>query len=296
MMGVAASGLLVSATAFAVEPEAASLGLSQARAALDRGDLDGAHPGLAAAAAESLFELAMSERGEARAADLARAGALSPAGHWVGPAAAGLTLLVEEKGAEATAKLRQALAANGTDKRLHKLLGDTLRAEGDSAGALAAYNAAVALDPGYSSALLAVGDLDRRAGDFAAAFNAFNHALDEQNRPVAALLGRAAARLYLGDESGAFADLKQAVAGSAPGNDRYRALMSFVYAHTYLAQTARGTRPGRAGAWRCGRVWVALKWPLPPATPSDACCSRPAAATRRSTGTTAAGQSCKARR
>ena len=132
---VAAMALLCPADARAAEPQSGASAQAQARAALDRGELDGARPGLAAAAAEALFELALAERGEARAADLARAGALAPEGHWLRPATAGLILLDTEKAAEATAKLREAVAARSTDKRLHKLLGDALRAQDDSAGA-----------------------------------------------------------------------------------------------------------------------------------------------------------------
>ena len=237
---VTAMVLLNAAGAGAAEPQSAAGAQAQARAALDRGDLDGARPGLSAAAAEALFELALAERGEPRAADLARAGALAPEGHWLRPAAAGLILLDTDKAAEATAKLREAVAAKGTDKRLHKLLGDALRAQDDTAGATAAYSAAVALDPAYSAALLAGGDLKREAGDFAAAYNAYNHALDDQGRPVTARLGRAAARLFMGDKDGALVDLNQAVEASAPGSERYRALMAIVYTHTYLRQLPQG--------------------------------------------------------
>ncbi len=239
-----AMGLHLSAAGHAAEPPGAAGTLAQARAALDRGDLDAARPALAAVAAEGLFELALAERGDSRAADLARAGALAPEGHWVRPASAGLTLLDEGKAAEATVKLREALAARSSEKRLHKFLGDALRAQDDAAGALAAYNAAVALDPAYTAALLGVGDLKRAAGDLAAAYNAFNHALDDQGRPSAALLGRAAARLYMGDEDGAFSDLAKAVDTSAAGTERYRALMAILYAHTYLRQLPQGLDRG----------------------------------------------------
>lgn len=235
-----AGGLLATAVATAAEPQGTANALAQARAALDRGDLDGARPVLATAAAEALFELALAERAEARAADLARAAALAPEGHWLRAAVEGVSLLDQEKAAEATARLRAAVTAKSTDKRLHKLLGDALRAQKDDAGALAAYNAAVALDPAYTAALLAVGDLKRTAGDFTAAYNAYNHAIDDQGRPVAALLGRAGARLFLGDKDGAFADLTKAAEASAPGTDRYRALMAYVYAQTYLRQLPQG--------------------------------------------------------
>lgn len=226
--------------AMPADSQAATSALGQARAALDRGDLDAARPGLATAAAEALFELALAERADARAADLARAAALVPEGHWLRAAVEGVTLLDQEKAAEATVRLRAAVTAKSTDKRLHKLLGDALRAQKDDASALAAYNAAVALDPAYTAALLAVGDLKRAAGDFTAAYNAYNHAIDDQGRPVAGLLGRAGARLFLGDKDGAFSDLTKAADAAAPGNERYRALMAYVYAQTYLRQLPQG--------------------------------------------------------
>ena len=236
---LAAVGAICPAAA-AAGPQAPAGALAQARLALDRGDVEAARAGLAAAAAEGLFELALAERGEARIGDLAQATALVPEGHWVRPASAGLTLLDQGKAAEAVAKLREAQAAKGPDKRLHKLLGDALRAAEDSAGALAAYTAAVGLDPNFTTALVAVGDLKRGSGDFAAAHNAYNHALDEQGRPTAALVGRAASRLFLGDKDGAFADLAKAVESAAPGNERFRALMGIVYAQTYLRQLPQG--------------------------------------------------------
>ncbi|MEO8195204.1 MAG: hypothetical protein ABI689_00630 [Thermoanaerobaculia bacterium] len=235
-----ASGLFLPARGVAAEPQGAASALAQARGALDRGDLDAARPGLATAAAEALFELALAERGESRTADLGRAGALAPEGHWIRAAAAGLALLDQEKTPEAVARLREAVAAKSADKRLHKFLGDALRAQNDPAGALVEYNAAVALDQAYTAVLLTVGDLKRAAGDFTAAYNAFNHAVDEQGRPVAALIGRAGARLFMGDKDGAFADLAKAVDASVPGNDRYRALMSILYAQTYLRQLPQG--------------------------------------------------------
>lgn len=235
-----ATGLFLPAFSAAAEPQGAASALDQARGALDRGDLDAARPALAISAAEALFELALAERGEPRAADLARAGALVPEGHWIRSATAGLALLDQEKTPEAVARLREAVSAKSSDKRLHKLLGDALRTQNDPAGALKEYNAAVVLDQSYTAALLAVGDLKRAAGDFTAAYNAYNHAVDEQGRPVAALLGRAGARLFMGDKDGAFADLAKAVDSAPPGNDRYRALMSILYAQTYLRQLPQG--------------------------------------------------------
>lgn len=238
--GWVTAGLAVSlGPLFAAEPPA-STALAQARAALDRGEVDAARPALAISTAEALFELALAERGDGRTADLNRAAALVPDGHWLRPATAGLLLLDQNKPADSAARLREAIAARGNDKRLHRLLGDALRAVPDPSGALVAYNAAVALDPGYGVALLAIAELKRATGDFTAAYNAYNHALDDQGRPVAALLGRAGARLFLGDEGGAFADLTKAVASSPAGTDRYRALMAVVYAQTYLRQLPQG--------------------------------------------------------
>ncbi|MEO8276058.1 MAG: hypothetical protein ABI639_07545 [Thermoanaerobaculia bacterium] len=237
--GVVASGIF-SASAFAAAPGAAPSALAQARSAMDRGDLEAARPILAATAAAAIFELALTESGDARATDLARAAELAPVGDWVRSAAAGVTLLDGEKPAEAEVKLREALTLRGPDKHLQKLIGDALRAASRSDAALVAYGDAVGLDPGYASALVGIGDLKRASGDFTAAYNAYNHALDDQSRPLSALLGRAASRLYLGDKDGAFADLTKAATVAKPGDDRYRALMGYVYAETYLRQLPQG--------------------------------------------------------
>lgn len=217
-----------------------SSAISQAQRALDLGDAETARPALAAAAAESLFQLALAERGDARRATLEQASALGGSGSWIAAAARGVNLLDERKFTEAAQALQQAIAVNGADKRLRKLLGDALRGADDAAGALAAYRAATAIDPAYPAALLGVGDLLRQQGDFGGAFNAYNHAVDEQGRPAAALLGRAAASLYLGDSDKALADLERAASLPASEGDRSRALMGIVYVRTYLRQLPQG--------------------------------------------------------
>lgn len=217
-----------------------SSAISQAQRALDRGDAEAARPALAAAAAESLFQLALAERGEAREALLEQASALGGSGSWVAAAARGVGLLDDGKHAEAVQALQQAVAANGADRRLRKLQGDALRGADDPAGALAAYRAATAIDPAYSAALLGVGDLLRQQGDFGGAFNAYNHAVDDQGLPASALLGRATASLYLGDSEKALADLERASTLKASDGDRSRALMGIVYVRTYLRQLPQG--------------------------------------------------------
>ncbi len=236
-----ASALLQAMPAAAAEPQGAAGGLAQAQAALDRGDLDGARPGLSAAAAEAIFELALAERGEPRAADLARAGALAPEGHWIRAAAAGVALLDEEKTAEAIVRLREAVAARSSDKRLQKLLGDALRAQKDDAAGRS-----------RPTTLRSPSIRDTRRRCSGSAISIGRPAISPPpttptTMPSTIRDGRGrrswagpAARLFLGDEEGAFADLPRAVDVSPPGNERYRALMAIVYAHTYLRQLPQG--------------------------------------------------------
>lgn len=96
MTTILALSLFLPVAVQAAAPATAANALAQARAALDRGDLDAARPACLQRR-RRLLELAMSERGEPRATGLARAGALAPEGHWVRPAAAGLALLDEGK-------------------------------------------------------------------------------------------------------------------------------------------------------------------------------------------------------
>lgn len=227
-----------------------------ALAALDRGDAAAARPGLTLSAAEALWNLALAESGEARAARLQSCSALAPEGSWVRAAAAGLQAMAAEKPAEAATAFRAALAMR-PDKRVQKLLGDALRTQGDVDGALEAYLAATAIDPTYAASLVATGDLKREKNDFAGAYNAYNHALDEQGRPFAALLGRASARLYLSDEEGTLADLARAREVARTAAERARAELALLYAHVYW----RTVPQGLDAAERAVAIWEAEKRP-----------------------------------
>lgn len=244
---VVGSGLpLAAQTGKAASPVAAAL------VALDRGDAAEARPALAANAAESLFLLALGEPGETKKSTLAQAAALAPEDSWIRSATAGIAALAEERPEEAAASLRAALAQRN-DKRLHKLLGDSLRAQADWDGALVAYTAATSLDPSYPQALLAIGDLKRRVNDFAGAFNAYNHAIDDNGRPLGALLGRATSRLQLNDKEGTLADLERAAEVARSPAEKARALMSVVYAHTYW----RALPTGLEAAEQVVALWLA---------------------------------------
>jgi len=209
--------------------------------ALDYGDEATARAEFARRAAEASLWQAVASRGEARKAAAERALAAAPdAGGWLAAAARGLIAEAAGDGVAATAALREAASAAPRDARLWKLLGDQLRAAEDLPGATEAYQRAVQLQPAYPAANLALGELARQRSDFGAAFNAFNHAVDESDRPLGALIGRAAARLYMGDSEGALDDLRRAAAGASPGPDRSRALLGQLYVHTYLRQLPRG--------------------------------------------------------
>ncbi len=213
----------------------------RALAALDRGDLATARPLLQQEAAEAAYWLAVAERGAERKAAADRAVALATGlGGWVEPAARGLVAAAAERLPEAAAALREATAAAPSDPRLWKQLADLLDAGGDAPGALAAYQRAVELAPEYPAALIALGDRQREASDFGAAFNAYNHAVGDDGKPIAALLGRATARIYLGDRDGAVADLDRAIAIAEPGADLYRALMGRVYLAAYERRLPEG--------------------------------------------------------
>lgn len=221
---------------FAAGGAAAAAGAQRERAlaALDRGDLATARPLLQQEAAEAAYWLALAERGTERKAAADRAAALAAGlGGWIEPAARGLAAAAAEQLPEAVAAFREASAAQPSDPRLWKQLGDLLGASDDAPGALAAYQRAVELAPEYPAALIALGDRQREASDFGAAFNSYNHAVGEDGKPVAALLGRATARLYLGDRDGAVADLERAAAIAEPGAELYRALMGRVYLSAY---------------------------------------------------------------
>jgi tetratricopeptide (TPR) repeat protein len=226
--------------------------------ALDYGDDAAARTALRSAEAESAVWLAVAERGDARKAAAERAAALvgdDPG--WVRSAARGLAAEAAGQGEVAVAALREATALAPREPRLWKVLGDLLAAAKNRSGALEAYGRAIALSPSHPAANEALGDLAREAGDFGGAFNAYNHAVDDQNRPVSALIGRAAARLYLGDTQGADGDLDLAIAGARPGFERYQALMAKLFVRTYLRQLPQGLERAEQAA----RMWQELSRP-----------------------------------
>lgn len=228
------AGLLFGAAAAEADREAAL-------AAFDRGDLDAARATLRADEGQTAFYLALASQGDERAAALARAHALANGqGGWLEPALRAVAAVDEERFADAAAAYREATAAAPNDARLWKFLGDALQRGENVAEARAAYERAVALAPAYSPALLELGQLRLDAGEFGQAFNAFNHAIDEQGLPVAGLIGKATASLYLGDRQGAVATLERAVQLAPPGVDRYRALMGIVYVRTLERRLPEG--------------------------------------------------------
>ncbi|HSM15234.1 MAG TPA: tetratricopeptide repeat protein [Thermoanaerobaculia bacterium] len=205
--------------------------------ALDYGESGPARAALADEAAEASLWLAFAESGAAREAAARRAIELtSERTAWIGAAATALVDLAAGRNAEAVAAARQATALDPGQARLWKLLGEALEAQGDGAGARAAYEQAVALQPVYPAANVALGHLLREQNDFANAYNAFNHALDESEEPAAALVARAGASLYLGDEAGALADLAKAVEKSPPGSVRGSALLGILMVRAYQRQ------------------------------------------------------------
>lgn len=210
-------------------------------AALDRGDLAAAREELRADEGFTAFYLALASEGEERAAALARARSLSvgEAG-WLAPALRGVEAIDGERFDEAAAALREATAAAPADPRLWKLLGDVLARAQQPADSRAAYERAVGLAPAYSAALVALGEARLAAGEFGQAFNAFNHAVDEAGKPVAGLIGRATASLYLGDRQGAVDDLERAARLAPPGPERHRALMGTLYVRTLERRLPEG--------------------------------------------------------
>lgn len=210
-------------------------------AAFDRGDNAAARPLFRREAAEVAFWWAVSETGAERKAAIDAANRLAAGtGGWVEPAAQGLAAAEAGKGPEAVAAYRQAVAAPGADGRLWKLLGDRLSAAEDRPGARAAYEKSVALLPDYPAALVELGDLQREASEFGPAFNSYNHAVGSDGKPVAALIGRAAARLMMGDRDGTAADLERAISVAAPGSELYRALISSVSFSAYERKLPQG--------------------------------------------------------
>jgi tetratricopeptide (TPR) repeat protein len=228
------AGLLFGAAAAEADREAAL-------AAFDRGDLDAARAALRADEGQTAFYLALASQGDERIAALARARALADGqGGWLEPALRAVAAADEERFADAAAAYREATAAAPNDARLWKFLGDALQRGENVAEARAAYERAVALAPAYAPALLELGQLRLDAGEFGQAFNAFNHAIDDQGRPVAGLVGKATASLYLGDRQGAVETLERAIQLAPPGMDRYRALMGIVYVRTLERRLPEG--------------------------------------------------------
>jgi Tfp pilus assembly protein PilF len=208
--------------------------VSSALRSLDYGDDAGARTALRRQEAEAAIWLAVAERGDARKAAAERAAALAGDDQaWMRSVARGLEAEVAGQGAAAVAALREATGLAPREARLWKLLGDFELAAKDNAAATQAYRQAVALAPAYPAANEALGDLEREAGDFGGAFNDYNHAVDDKNQPASALVGRAAARLYLGDAQGAESDLDTAIASSRPGAERARALLAKLFLRTY---------------------------------------------------------------
>lgn len=222
--------------------------------ALDLGDDVAARAPLAEEIARLSYYQALAERGEARRAAADRAAALAPAGSWIRDAAAALNADAAGQPDAALAAARRAAEAAPSEPRVWKHLGDLLARQGDVPQARTAYERAIALAPGYPMALVASGDLLRTAGDFTLAYNAYNHAVDANGRPVSALLGRAASRLYVGDPEGALRDLETAAGLAAPGGDRYRALMGIVYVQTYQRRLPAGLERAEEAA----QMWGAL--------------------------------------
>jgi hypothetical protein len=220
---------------------AAADDLAAALVAIDYGDDAAARAPLAARAAVASFWQAVAERGDARrsAAERALAAATDEVA-WVRAGARALIASAAGDRAAAVAAWREALAAAPEEARLWKLLGDELEAQGERAGAGDAWERAAALRPGHPTANLALGDLRRESGDFGGAFNAYNHAIDDRGEPVAGWLGRAAAKLYLGDAEGAIADLEEASRRASNGPLRYRALMGIVYVRAHQRQLPAG--------------------------------------------------------
>jgi hypothetical protein len=222
--------------------------------ALDRGDDAAARADLAAEVARLSILQALAERGDARRAAADRAAALAPAGSWIAAAAEALRAEAAGELAAASAAAQRAAELSPSDARLWRLLGELRLRQENRAGARSALERATSLQPGYPAALLALGDLLRAEGQFTAAFNAYNHAVGDEGGPASALVGRATSRLYFGDEAGALEDLERAVAISAAGADRSRALMGILYLRTYLRQLPAGLDRAEEAA----RMWGEL--------------------------------------
>ncbi len=228
--------------------------LATAMAALDAGDDATARAVLTTQLAEDSFYRSLAEQGEIREQDARRAAELAPAGSWLQVAAGGVAAAAAGDLDTAIAALQKATGLSPNDFRLWKVLGDLNTRKRDFANARAAYERATTLNPSYPVGLIGLGDALRRDGDFGSAFNAYNHAINSQGLPVTALIGRATARLYMGDEAGASADLERAATVAPPGNDRYRALMGLVYLQTYQRKLPQGLDRAEEAA----RMWGQL--------------------------------------
>ena len=232
----------------------AAADLTAALRALDLGDDAAARAPLAEEIARLSYYQALAERGEARRVAADRAVAMAPQGSWIRDAATALNADADGELEAATAAARRAAEAAPSEPRVWKQLGDLLARQGDVPQARTAYERAIALAPGYPAALVASGDLLQQAGDFTLAYNAYNHAVDDSGRPVAALLGRAASRLYVGDPEGALGDLETAIGLAAPGAERYRALMGVLALRTYQRQLPAGLERAEEAAQMWGEL------------------------------------------
>jgi len=244
----------LAALAAGASPPLAAADLDGALRALDLGDDAAARAPLAGEIARLSYYLALAERDTARQTAAERAAALAPAGSWIADAAAALQADAAGRLDEAVGAARRATERAPGEARVWKHLGDLLVRQGDLPQARAAYEQAIAASPGYPAALVATGDLLRQAGSFSLAYNAYNHAVGDDGRPAAALLGRAASGLYVGDPEGALRDLETAAGVAEPGGDRHRALMGIVYVQTYLRRLPAGLERAEEAA----QMWGAL--------------------------------------
>jgi len=240
--------------AAALCPLAVRAQVPEALAALEAGDAAAARAALAREIARLSWYQALAESGAARAEALARALALAEEGSWVRDAATALQAADAGEVERAAAAAGRAAAAAPGEALLWKELGDLLVRQDDGAGARSAYERAIAIRPGYGTALLALGGLQLDEAEFTLAFNTFNHAVLDAGAPAVALVGRANARLYLGDAEGALADLERAAALAPAGDDRHRALLASVNLHAYRRELPLGLERAEEAM----RMWAGL--------------------------------------
>ena len=232
------TALAVALGALAVAPLAADL--AGALRAIDDGRGAEARGPLSEEIARLSYYLALAETGAARQAAAERARDLAAERSWVRPASVALLAEESDQSEAAIAGYRDAVGRAPEDARLWSRLGSALLRHDERGEARAAFERAIALDPGHRPSLIAVGDLLRGDGDFGGAYNAYNHAIDETQAPFAALYGRATAKLYLGDRDGALADLDRAAAAASPGAERSRALMGSLFVRAYERRLPEG--------------------------------------------------------